>query len=272
MRVAMSYSLGKIRHATAGNAMQAGIAKCGDEIVQGGADAWAVFGWAPPAEDMRAAGIPVVTMDMAYFGRLAPGNRDGYHKVSVNHWHPTAYFQAVKHRSDRWEALKQPIMPMRKSGKGHIVVAGSGPKSNVRDGNEFQSWERWAIGQIVDATDRPIIYRPKPYNTQTAEPIPGSVMDDKTPISDLLKDAHCVITRQSNVAVDALRLGIPVFCWDGVGSALALQDLGFIEDPRRPSDDERWQFFCDLAYCQWTLKEVESGACWRHLKDEGLIN
>ncbi|MBS4048157.1 MAG: hypothetical protein KG075_17560 [Alphaproteobacteria bacterium] len=267
----MSYSLGKIRHATAGNAMQKGIANSGDEIVTGGADAWVVFGWAPPASEMREAGLPVVTMDMAYFGRLAPGSRDGHHKVSVNHWHPTAYFQKVRHKSDRWESFRLPVFPMRKGGRGHIVVAGSGPKSNLRDGNEFQEWERWAIGQIADATDRPIIYRPKPYNNQTAQPIAASVMDDKTPILDLLKDAHCVITRQSNVAIDALRIGVPAFCWDGAASVLSLQDLGLVEDPRIPTDEERWQFFSDLAYCQWTLAEMETGTAWRHLKDEGLI-
>src|SRR5690606_30353014 len=134
-------------------------------------------------------------------------------------------------------------LPMRGSG-AHIVVAGSGPKSSARDGNEFQAWEREAIATLRTLTDRPIVYLPKPYMKQAAPPeIPGATMDRTTPLAELLSGAHAVVTRQSNVAVDALRLGVPVFCWEGVASVLASQDLTEIERPFRPGDEQRSQFF-----------------------------
>lgn len=272
--VQMAYSLEKPRHREVGDAMKMGLqaSRCLLTTAgQGTPHALVVYGWCEPATEFKRRGVPVVTMDMPWFDRRPGEGPLSKVKISVNHWHPTAYFQRRPKPNDRWEKFGLPILPMRRRG-GHIVVAGSGPKSSVRDGNQFQQWERDAIAALVDQTDRPIIYRPKPYMKSAPPPqILGATMDVTTPLEDLLRNAHAVITRQSNVAVDAIRLGVPVFCWEGVGSALGLQNLGLLEDPRIPTEDERRQFFADLAYCQWGLTEIQDGTAWRHLVAEGLI-
>lgn len=276
MRVEVAFNHGKLRHRMTAEAMTQGIGCIGDFPVQVSShgprpDGLICYGWCDPATEYRRRGIPVLTMDMPWFGRLHPSNPDASVKVSVNHWHPTAYFQRRPKPDDRWAKLGLSIQPMRQSGR-HIVVAGSGPKASVRDGNEFQAWEREAIAALRLLTDREIVYRPKPYRKEVAPPqIEGARMDRDTPIAGLLTGAWAVVTRQSNVAVDALRLGIPAFCWEGVGSVLALQDLESIEQPFVPSDDQRRQFFADLAYCQWTMAELKSGAAWAHIKDEGIF-
>lgn len=275
IRVEMSYNGGKLRRRLVGEAMAAGITRAGDYVVSGETgrpDALVCYGWDDPATAYRLRRIPVVTMDMPWFRRMPPTDPAACVKLSVNHWHPTAYFQAKPKPVDRWKLLGLPILPMRHAG-GPIIVAGSGPKASVRDGNEFQAWERETIAALRDLTDRQIIYRPKPYMKNAAPPpIEGADMDRATPIADLLKGAWAVVTRQSNVAVDALRLGVPAFCFEGVGSALALQDLSLIEAPRIPTDQERQQFFADLAYCQWSMSELSSGAAWSHILSEGLLS
>lgn len=277
MRVEVAYNHGKLRHRLVSEAMRDGIGRLGDFPVSVSThgprpDCLVCYGWCDPAKEYRPRGIHVVTMDMPWFNRLHPTNPESCVKISVNHWHPTAYFRRRPKPTDRWEKLGLPILPMRGSGR-HIVVAGSGPKSSVRDGNEFQAWEREAIAALRLLTDREIVYRPKPYMKDAAPPpIEGSRMDREKPIAALLEGAHAVVTRQSNVAVDALRLGVPVFCLDGVASVLAKDDLSWIESPRIPSDDQRLQFFADLAYCQWTMAELRTGAAWAHIKDEGLFS
>lgn len=276
MRVEVAFNHGKLRHRMTAEAMTQGIGRIGDFPVQVSShgprpDGLVCYGWCDPAAEYRRRGIPVLTMDMPWFGRLHPSNPDSSVKISVNHWHPTAYFQRRPKPTDRWEKLGLPILPMRADGR-HIVVAGSGPKSSVRDGNEFQAWEREAIAALRLLTDREIVYRPKPYRKEAAPPpIDGARMDRDTPIAGLLSGAWAVVTRQSNVAVDALRLGIPALCWEGVGSVLAMQNLADIERPFLPTDDQRQQFFADLAYCQWTMAELKSGAAWAHIKDEGIF-
>lgn len=276
MRVEIAYNHGKLRHRLVSEAMRDGVGRLGDFPVPVSPhgprpDGLICYGWCDPATEYRRRRLPVLTMDMPWFNRLHPKNPASCVKISVNHWHPTAYFQRRPKPTDRWEKISLPILPMRGNGR-HIVVAGSGPKSSVRDGNEFQAWERDTIAALRLLTDREIVYRPKPYMKDSAPPqIEGARMDRDTPIAGLLADAWAVVTRQSNVAVDALRLGIPVFCWEGVGSVLAMQNLADIERPFLPTDQQRQQFFADLAYCQWTMAELKSGAAWAHIKDEGVF-
>jgi hypothetical protein len=275
MQIQFAYNGLKTRHRYVTEAMREGVSKSRGLIVLPGQttrpDVLVCYGWCPPADLFRSRGITVVTMDLAWYGRGGAKDPASYVKLSVNHWHPTAYFQNRPKPDDRWLRHGIPILPMRRDGR-HIIVAGSGPKSSARDGNEFQAWEREAITTLRTLTDRPIIYRPKPYmEERPPAPIEGATMDRETPLGDMLERAHAVVTRQSNVAVDALRAGIPVFCWEGVASVLASQDLTEIERPRIPTGDERAQFFADLAYCQWTVDELRSGAAWAYMKDEGLI-
>ena len=91
-----------------------------------------------------------------------------------------------------------------------------------------------------------------------------------TSISPITTDAGCwaLVTHHSNAAVDALAAGIPVFCEDGAASLLSMPRLADIENP--PLPEGRAQFFADLAYCQWSVPEMASGACWDYLIGEHL--
>jgi hypothetical protein len=71
------------------------------------------------------------------------------------------------------------------------------------------------------------------------------------------------------VAVDALMAGVPVFCVDGVASAICPSDLSAIESPYMPDDRQAWAE--DVAWCQFTLSEITRGIPFRHFKEEGLI-
>lgn len=257
--------------------LREGAARKGHRIVPvADADCLAGYGWHPPAGDWaaRARGgdpRPVITCDLAYFGREEAAERR-WVKVSVNDPHPTTYFQRRPKDAARFSGFGIPLLPERINPAGAVVIAASGPKSSARDGLEFQGWERAAIQHLRQHTDRPLVYRPKPYMKAGApQPLEGAAMDLRKPVDLLLRDAWAVVTRQSNVAVDALRCGLPVFAEAGVASVLGLKDLGLIEAPWRPSEAAKVQFFADLAWCQFRLAELRSGFLWDHLAQEGLL-
>jgi len=85
----------------------------------------------------------------------------------------------------------------------------------------------------------------------------------------LFKDCHAIVTHHSNVAIDGLFAGVPGFCFDGAAKCMTLQDLSQIEKPIRPPG--RLQWLANVAWCQWDINEIRSGAMWRFLGSEGLI-
>lgn len=237
------------------------------------------YGLEPPIPELfeyyRAAGRAVY-VDLGYWGRREGGRWTGYHKVCVNARHPTAYFRKPQHALDRLSELRVQIKPMAPRDAEpwkHILLAGMGDKGAAAEGYRPEEWERWAIDRIRQLTDRPILYRPKPSWKQ-ARPIKGPGMrfsGRERDVSLELVNCWAVVTHHSNVAVDAAVAGIPTFCWGGVAAAISRSDLVEIETPVAHPMGVRQDWAADLAYTQWSVKEIASGACWRHLKSDGLL-
>lgn len=219
--------------------------------------------------EYRRAGLDVVYVDLGYWGRRHGGLYSGYHKVAINSRHPTGYFQTVTHDRARFSRFGLEIRDWQTEGR-HILLAGMSGKAAAAEGYQPSEWERWAIETLKRFTDRQIIYRPKP-SWAHARPLSGSTFSNghDVPLDELLSDCHAVVTHHSNVAVDGLLHGVPVFSFAGAGSVLSLSDLSRIEDPWRPHSRE--QMFWDLAWTQWSQAEMQSGVAWRHLRREGLI-
>lgn len=261
------------------DAMRAGIFKVGDKLANTPgtpyhgptADVAAFYGFDQHLRqvfrDYRALNKPVILIDLGYWQRREGGSLTGYHKVSVNARHPTAYFRARPHAADRFRKLGVPVRPWT-SGQ-HVLVCGMSAKSAEVEGFRPEEWENGVITTLRALTDRPIFYRPKP-SWADARPIPGTrFCPEPEEVTPYLADCHAIVTHHSNTAIDGLMAGIPSFCWDGVAAQLSLQDLHRIERPHQP--EGRDLFAHDLAYAQWRPDEMRNGAVFRHLKNEGLI-
>lgn len=229
------------------------------------------YGYVPMLQkvmaDFRALGRPVVYIDLGYWSRKGP---NGYHKIAVNDRHPTDYFQRRRHDGSRAAALGIQVKSWRPYGDGHILLAGMGRKAAViAEGQELGAFEREAIAEIRKYSDRPIVYRPKPSCAYSG-PIEGTIFSSKDqPLVQVLRGCHAVVTHHSNVAVDALVEGIPVFARKGVAAPMSAPDLSHIEDPYYPDDRRQW--VNDVAWTQFSVQEMGMGLPWRHLKDEGLV-
>lgn len=278
MNVAVYVMSGHRRSRMCCEAMLAGIMQTGDrasliphtEYRSPEHDACVFYGFIPDLQkimaDYNAAARPAVYIDLGYWKREG---LTGYHKIAVGARHPTAYFQRRKHDYSRVKALGVTLSPWPKHGR-HILLAGMGSKASViAEHVAFESFERWAVETIRSHSNRQIIYRPKP-SCKNSRPLNGTIYSPKEQdLSRVLQDCHAVVTHHSNVAVDALIAGVPVFCWHGVAAPLGLQDLTQIETPRYP--DDRAQWLNDVAWTQFSVPEMAAGVPWRHLKDEGLL-
>ena len=217
----------------------------------------------------EAKGTKALYIDLGYWKRKERSNKfGGYHKIVVNARHPTEYFQRRVHDDSRLRELNVSIEPWRRGGN-HILIAGMGDKGAAAEGYDIEQWERWAIGKIRENSKRAIVYRPKP-SWKRAKPIAGVGYSGRLiECVHALRDCFAVVTHHSNVAVDAICMGIPAFCWHGVAKPMSLQDLSLIEKPMKPDSREQW--VRDISWCQWNVEEMKKGIAWKCLKDEGVI-
>ena len=215
-----------------------------------------------PPRDRKA-----VYIDLGYWGRRKKTRWDGFHKLSVNDRHPTAYFQRHRHPTDRLERHGVKIKPWRAEGR-HILVVGMSGKGAAAEGYRPQQWESEAIALLRRHTKRPIIYRPKP-NYVSARRIEGTEFQRGVSLADALVDCHAVVAHHSNAAMEAICAGVPAFVHEGVSLPMGTDDLTRIESPRMPKG--RLQWAADISYTQWSVEEMMTGQAWNYLVREGLL-
>jgi hypothetical protein len=233
------------------------------------ADVVIAYGWSNKAvfEAYRSAGKQFVYIDLGFWRRKDPGKRlDGFHKVVVNGWCPTATMRRGC-PSDRYVALDLPP-PQRPHGEKKVVVAGMSAKSAADHNLLPEVWETETIARIARQTERKVVYRPKPSWVE-AKPLERAEFSHGESIEAVLASAHALVTHHSNAAVDAIAAGVPVYCKTGVGSLLSTVSLDDIENPCMPTAAERQQLLYDVAYLQWNVDEMRNGSCWDNIR--GLL-
>lgn len=195
-----------------------------------------------------------IAWDLAYW------QRDVKARVSIDAGHPSALVMRRSMPPNRLEADGARVTDSWNP-KGPIVIAGQGPKANVYYGADVVAkWESEIAAECQRRwPGRPIVYRKK----KTTSPVPdwATSVSCGGEIEHAIAKASLVITWHSNVAVDAIRLGIPVVCRDGAAAAVC---PSMIPDDLKPLPVEvRDQFLANLAWWQWA--PTEAIPCWRFL-------
>ncbi len=199
--------------------------------------------------------------DTPYFGRfnnnnLKPDNH--YWRVCKNRIH-AIYIKDCK--PDRFEKFGLKIKAPDFKGSYILVCPSSDSINNYLD---RPNWTNETIEQIKRYTDRPIRLRHKPRGRGTSGP-----SEAKVPLSEDLKDAWCVVTSCSIVAVEAQCMGIPVICdKESFAKEVGGQELADIENPYFVGCEE-WLW--SLAYQQFTPEEIKNGKAVEILMDKGLL-
>lgn len=219
------------------------------------------------------AGCRFLFLDKSYMARAQ------HLRISIDAWQPTAYFQSNR-PPDRFERLGLEVRPLSCKGN-EILFAGSSQKyCNFNDLGDATEYATRVVAELKKGVkmQHTIVYRPKPswaaHHPEECLPIEGTRLSaPRTPIKDELARCHLLVTHGSNAAVDALLEGVPIMALgSGIFDSMSMgEDYARIETPFFPTDEERMQFFYDLAYCQWTLEEFRSGAAWADLR-QTIVN
>ena len=151
----------------------------------------------------------------------------------------------------------------------------------------FFDWVKDKIPEIRKYSDRKIVFRPHPKSLvkydddiyQLNKKYGKIELSQNQIISDYdntknggeslyqdLKNSHCVVTLNSNSAIEAACEGIPIFVLDEGSMAydIAHNDFSKIEDINYDIDITEW---CNkVAYTIWTDEEVRDGLVWNHLR------
>lgn len=222
---------------------------------RGGADVLLL--WGPGAPDrvepmrrQRAAGGIVVACDLAYW------DRDRKFRVSIDAAHPQAWVMRRDWPDSRVKADRIARGDAWRS-DGPVIVAGIGEKAYAQYGrSEVQAWEREQIAAIERAGHR-VRYRPKKH---AANPFRVDTLPFGIPIDRALQGASAVVTWHSNVAVDAIRMGIPVVCRYGAAAAVSASEWTPGLQPIASELADR--FLSNLAWFQWAPSEAASMWAW----------
>jgi hypothetical protein len=211
-----------------------------DWLMLWGAGAPSRFG---PMAEQIARGGRVLAWDLAYWDRYQKM------RVSINGPHPQQWVMTKDWPADRFIADRVPVSNDWNP-DGPVIIAGLGDKARVQYGADIiDAWEARMKAEC-QARGWAVTYRAK---------------RDPLPIEQALKGASLALTWHSNVAVDAIRMGIPVVCQDGAAAAVCQSVLPPTGQVRPLSAALRDRFLSNLAWFQWNTGEAAQ--CWAWLRE-----
>jgi hypothetical protein len=192
---------------------------------------WTVLDALPKAIKRRR---PFFHIDNGYINS-AKGGVTGYYRITYRSLSPVLLMDAPPPRID------VPMRPWRTTGN-HVVLALPGSGFGKAIGLDMGQWIYRSQSMVRRATSRRIVVRPKKS---------GRTIDAD------MRNAWALVTHSSNVAVDAVLYGIPVFVESTSPAApVGNLDLKAMNAPAMP-DREAW--LSSLIAQQFTLDEMRSG-------------
>jgi hypothetical protein len=222
-----------------------------DGFRDGDAIVWGILRGTPEImREARSRGRHFHHMDHPY---LARGGEVVRYRISRDELQNTA--PPAERPANRWERLGLSLADWSVGGRT-VLISPPGPAVRNFYGDEAERWLSDTLATLARHTDRPLVVREKP---------PGFVATD---LGQAFQDVHAVVTYVSNMAVDAVLAGIPVFV-DPKSSArwVGHTDLSAIETPRYP---DRLPWLRHLASCQFTVEEMANGFAWSVLQEAEL--
>ena len=229
----------------------------------------------------------IMFLDKPHFRPIGLGQKGmkNLWRLSVDGFYPHHYFRCGRppDRFEQWGIQLKPWRDNNKEGK-HVLVAGSSQKFHDFHGvrGPVQEYYGGLLRRLKDGWLGETVYRPKPSfavrHADEVQPMVGKMLSRMSKPKDRiwkeLDNCWALVTWGSNAALDALISGVPILT---VGDSIAktmskCQDKDqltwMIDDPWHPSDEDRHQFFNDIAYCQFTPDEMKDGFAWGQILEQ----
>jgi lipopolysaccharide biosynthesis glycosyltransferase len=194
-------------------------------------------------------------IDTGYFGNNKHKN---FHRITKNGMQYVGKLDP-ECPSNRFELTGESLKKFRPG--RNILICPPSQKAMSYWNMDLIEWLENTVAEIKQHTDRPIVIREKQ---------PRSVRVNTDTIQMALEqDVHCMVTFNSIAAVESLMNGKPVFTIGptstNAAEPLSNKNLKDIDNPFIPSLDEVYNLCCNLAYQQFTVKEMRNGIAWRML-------
>ncbi len=190
------------------------------------------------------------------------GDRMKWISLGYNGLNGQADFCNENSPPDRWKKHPEKEKPWN-PGEEYILLIGQVPTDCAVRGVNFVQWAEETRMELVNIPGLPVLFRPHPLMERPAKTV--SYRENQRDLEKAFAGAACVVTFNSTTGVNAILAGKPVIALDTRSMAwpVAGHELVDVLDPPMP---DRQQWLNDLAYSQWTLKEIERGLAWEHLK------
>ena len=205
--------------------------------------------------------------DMPYNGRYDPNNEDWdntYWRWCYNGLHDNRKLNVPSDRFEQW-GFDLDFFEYTDYHDKILICPSSETMTQFMHQMSVDEWVKKVTDELRLYTQRPIQVRKKPRGKGTSGP---SVA--KTDIMMELAACHAVVVSGSIVAVDALKYGVPVFSThEAAPSAWCTnRDLSKIN---KPEYFDREELFYNLAYKQYSIKEMREGICYEN-SNSWLLN
>jgi hypothetical protein len=195
--------------------------------------------------DIVKSSTQYIFTDMPYWNRWMGNNRsECYWRIIPNALHCNWINDFP---NDRFRKLNVKLNNERRNGK-HILVCPSSP--TLERFYDATGWTQRIVTELKKHTDRPIKIRHKPRGKGTSGPRAAEI-----PFEVDANEAWAVVTLASIAGVEAMCLGIPVFCHPASACApVGNLDISKIEAPEF-NRKETW--LNTLSYYQYTQEELK---------------
>lgn len=215
----------------------------GSEVMQ-----WAISKW--PGKTVHA--------DLGFWNR----SPNGHFKISIGErWAPLSNHD---YDASRLHSLEVEVMPSRSPGNC-ILVCGMSAKA-CRDWMMVPGqWERSVIARLRKKGAQ-VIYRPKPQSRHIPRPRFPRARDlpdceiDHGPMSEAFSRVDAVVAHHSNVVVEALAAGLPIYAEIGISKTMSVKSLEDLPGSKALDVKTRARFLRQVAWHQWTCEEIMAGA------------
>ena len=197
-------------------------------------------------------------METGFFGQ-----RLDFVSLGCNGLNGRADFRNQDSIGDRWEKHGVEVKPWKHDGD-YILICGQIQGDAAVQGLDLKSEYRIIAEYLADVTSRPLLFRPHPMSGGASTP---KGIDVSTGLlADDLAGARTVVTLNSNSGVDAVLNGVQTITLNNGAMCREVSghNLNAVEDNNK---FDRTQWLDNLAYCQWTHDEIESGEAWDQLND-----
>ena len=166
-------------------------------------------------------------------------NLDGYFRIVYN---SLIHNGEGNFPDDRLKKLNLNFVEQKKSGEYIILSEPSDVMKNIYDAHDWVEKTKKIVNKF---SDRKIIVHNK-YSNKS--------------LDDLLKNAWAFVSLQSTAGFKAMLGGVPAYFTEK-----SLKRINNIEEIERPKIN--YKIFNNLAYGQWTLKEIETGEAWQTISN-----